>query len=115
MRLVPDQTDPGDAIRVGDLTLDLASQSVRVGPRTVTLSTIEFQIMLALAETPGAVVDSEALQKRLWGTATPEGAAGLRVHMNRIRGRIEPARSDPRFLKTVRGRGYMLLSGPAQP
>jgi DNA-binding response OmpR family regulator len=101
------------ALTVGELELLPASLEVRTPERLVKLTRLEFQILFALAEVANQVVAPETLQTRVWGQATPDGVAAMRVHINRIRQRIEARPETPRYLRTVRGRGYM-LAGTSQ-
>ena len=103
------------SIQVGDLTLDPATLTVLRGDRLIMLSPVKFQIRSILAERPDQVVGLDDLHRRLWEVETPEALAGLRVHINRIPARLEPSRSEPRYLLTVRGIGHLLRASPENP
>jgi DNA-binding response OmpR family regulator len=91
----------------GELKLYPAAQEVETPLGRIKLTRIEFLILLVLAESPNQVVSLETLQRRVFG-ADDEGMASMRVHINRIRQRLEPTPELPRYVRTVRGRGYML-------
>lgn len=70
------------------------------------LTRVEFDLLAALAETPDQVVDAEVLQRRLWGTCGHHELAALRVNISRLRQHLESDPGAPRYLRTVRGKGY---------
>jgi DNA-binding response OmpR family regulator len=95
----------------GGLTLYPDSLTVTTPTRQVALTSTEFVVLQALAESGGHVVPVDTLARRIWGEASDEAAASLRVHVNRIRQRLEDQPATPSFLRTVRGRGYVLDPG----
>lgn len=98
-------------IACGALRFFPVTQEVLVDGARKPLSRLEALVLGCLAETPGQVVPNEVLQRRVWKEETPESLASLRVTVNRIRQGIEPRPEAPRYLRTVRGRGYMLSGG----
>jgi two-component system phosphate regulon response regulator OmpR len=62
-------------------------------------------LLSALAEQPGAVLDRDELIARTGATG---GGRAVDVQVTRLRRKIEPDPRLPRYLRTVRGRGYML-------
>jgi DNA-binding response OmpR family regulator len=99
-----------EPLTYGAITLLPATFEVKTSDRTLKLTKVEFSILQVLAESANQVVTSEALQTRVWGQANDDGVAAMRVHINRIRARLETTPETPRYLKTVRGRGYVLAT-----
>jgi two-component system phosphate regulon response regulator OmpR len=69
------------------------------------LTSIEAALLNALAETPGGILSREELIARTG--ASGDGRA-IDVQVTRLRRKIEPDPRFPRYLQTVRGRGYVL-------
>lgn len=95
-------------VEVGSLKLYPATLEVKTPRGRSKLTRVEFLLLLVLAETPDQVVTTETLAHRVWGGTSEDNVAAMRVHINRLRQRIEPTPETPRYLRTVRGRGYML-------
>ena len=96
----------GEAIVVGDVTLNPERHEVRVRDRVVELPLREFQLLSVLLGQPGKIWSREALMRRIWVETPPSGTKSLDVHVRRIRGRIEDDPSRPSRILTVRGVGY---------
>lgn len=94
---------------VGALELVPGRQEVRTPQRVIQLTQVEFALLWVLAESPDLAVAPELIHQRVWGSGDVD-IPTLRVHVNRIRQRLEPVPEVPRYLKTVRGRGYMLAT-----
>ena len=100
-------------VRLGPLTFDLARAELRGAEGVVHLTGGEGALLLALAERPGDVLTREWLAEHL-GRDQPTEDAGERaidVQVTRLRRKIEADPREPRFLQTVRGRGYVLKPG----
>jgi DNA-binding response OmpR family regulator len=93
-------------IRVDDhLAVDFAHQRVTVDGRDVTLTATETKLLYVLIRNAGRVVATDFLLRRLWpGDEVFEDT--LRVHVHRLRGKVEPVPSRPSYVLTERGSGY---------
>ncbi|MEZ5367143.1 MAG: winged helix-turn-helix domain-containing protein [Bryobacterales bacterium] len=95
----------------GSFEADLASGELRKGGVRVKLPEQSFTVLEALLEQPGAIVSREELQKRVW---TPDTHVGFERSLNTIVHTLRSALGDsarnPRFIETVHGRGYRLLT-----
>jgi DNA-binding response OmpR family regulator len=100
-----------DRIEVGALVIDAATMEVTVDGKPVSLTTSEFQLLLAFAQRAGRVLDREQLLQLLHGTADEAFDRSIDVVISRLRAKIEADARNPRLLKTVRGAGYMLTPG----
>lgn len=93
-------------IQVDDrLAVDFAHQRARVSDREILLTATETKLLYVLMRNAGRVVATDFLLRRLWpGDEVFEDT--LRVHVHRLRSKIEPTPSRPRYVVTERGSGY---------
>lgn len=99
---------PG-TIELGYLRIDLQQRQVTVDGRVVPLTRTEFDVLRVLAERPGTVLPSGEIMQHVMGIriADPEAQDLLKVHIHRLRQKLERDSDNPRFIRTVRGHGYM--------
>jgi DNA-binding response OmpR family regulator len=97
------------------VTLDPSKRSVQVGDQvSARLTQLEFRLLYALMTHPGRVVPSENLVEYVWGYGG-EGSQGLiRGLISRLRSKIEPDPSNPRFVVNEAGIGYYFELEPNQ-
>ena len=105
-RLRPAKSPDGDAIRVGDLLLDVAGHEVRRGEERINLTPLEFELLLALALKPEQVFTREMLLEQVWGYQYKADTRLVNVHVQRLRAKIEEDPDNPKLVMTVRGIGY---------
>jgi DNA-binding response OmpR family regulator len=86
------------------------------GIRIPVLTDLEFRLMELLEERLDKLTDKYTIVTEVWGEEYLEEVDDARVEklISRLRSKIEPDPSDPRYLITRRGRGYKLLSRPRQ-
>ena len=93
-------------IRVDDhLAIDFAHQRAAVDGRPVPLTSTETKLLFVLMRNAGRVVATDFLLRRLW-PSDEVFEDTLRVHVHRLRSKIEPEPSRPRYVVTERGSGY---------
>jgi two-component system, OmpR family, response regulator MprA len=97
----------GEALRFGDLELDLGSREVRRGGRTFTLTRIEFDLLELFLRHPRQVLTREVILERVWGYDFDSGTNSLAVYVGYLRRKTE-AEGEPRYIHTVRAVGYVL-------
>jgi DNA-binding response OmpR family regulator len=96
-------------LMVDDIEVDIAAMSVKVAGRPVSLSITEFRLLEFLCHNPGRAVSRDQLVHII--SKNPQaGRRAVDVYVRRLRQKIESEPSQPRYLKTVRGVGYRLLS-----
>jgi len=100
--------DDAGIIEIGPLRIDVASRGVVVARQPVALTTMEFDILLMLAECSGSVVERDELYATILGTEYDGIDRGMDVHVSRIRRKLQLSGFDPSRLKSVRGVGYLL-------
>ena len=97
-------------MRFGRLEIDPASRKVTLGDGTCALTGYQFDVLCALASSPGRVMSREKLMDRLRGEALEAFDRSIDVHVSRIRAAIEDDPRHPRRIITVRGAGYVFAS-----
>ena len=97
----------GGVLRVGELTLDLASREAHRGARAFTLTRIEFDLLELFLRHPRQVLTREILLNKVWGFDFDSGTNSLAVYVGYLRRKTE-AGGEPRCIHTVRGVGYIL-------
>ena len=101
------RTGEGSAVlRHGDLQIDRAARTVTARAGELRLTAREFDLLLVLASHPRQVFTREQLIALVWDPDTDTEENTVTVHMRRLRSKIEPDPSRPRYLKTVWGVGY---------
>jgi len=104
-RVPPPPAAVATAVRMGEATYDPAHERLNCRGHDVRLTSIEAALLNALAERPGDILSREELIERTG--ASGDGRA-IDVQVTRLRRKIEPNPRFPRYLQTVRGRGYVL-------
>ena len=95
--------------RAGDLQIDFAAREVTMAGARLTLTTYEFDLLATLARAAGRVLSREQLLDALKGTQYESFDRSIDVHVSNLRAKIEANPKAPRYLKTIRGVGYVLL------
>jgi len=95
-----------DTMRFASMVIDTGRRTVHVRGREVDLTALEFNILRTLASQPGLVYSRAQLLERVWGYDYIGDERVVDVHIGLLREKIEDDRSDPCFVKTVRGVGY---------
>ncbi len=94
-------------LRFGRLEIDRDARSVRIDDGTKTLTSLQFNLLVALAESAGKVLSREILMDRARGEELEAFDRSIDVHVSRIRAAIEDDPKHPRRIITVRGAGYV--------
>jgi DNA-binding response OmpR family regulator len=89
-----------------DLRIDFAKRRTELRGKPVTLTYVEFEILSALARSPGRVFTRDMLLDRVWGDSAYRDPRTIDVHIRHLREKIEPDAKKPEYLLTVRGVGY---------
>jgi DNA-binding response OmpR family regulator len=98
---------PGDEpIVARDLNIDLERRAVKMGGSQVKLTYVEFEVLTALASSPGRVFTRETLLGRIWGDSKYRDPRTIDVHIRHLREKLERDPRRPEYLFTVRGVGY---------
>ncbi|MDQ0201287.1 DNA-binding response OmpR family regulator [Neobacillus ginsengisoli] len=84
------------------------ARKVYVNDKKISLTAKEFDLLLYLAQHPNRVFSKEDLFESIWGLDSSGDITTITVHIRKIRGKIEKDPSNPQFIETVWGAGYMM-------
>jgi two-component system KDP operon response regulator KdpE len=103
----------GRFVQVCDVVVDRQKHMVMLRGEPLDLTPTEFKILTCLMETPDQVWSPQELVRRAQGYETDAWGARaiIRVHIRRLRKKIETDPSDPQYILNVRGVGYMFSTG----
>ena len=88
------------------IRIDLPKRRVLLGGETVELTFVEFEILLALAGSPGRVWSRDQLLSQVWGNSDYRDPRTVDVHIRHLREKLEVDTREPNYILTVRGVGY---------
>jgi DNA-binding response OmpR family regulator len=98
--------DDEHPMEVRGLRIDPAKRTVTRDGETVATTFVEFEILSALARSPGRVFTRDMLLSRVWGDSAYRDPRTIDVHIRHLREKLETDPKEPEFLFTVRGVGY---------
>ena len=93
-------------IEAGDLRLDCDGRRLYIHDKEVNLTAKEFDVLELLVLNPNKVYGRENLLKLVWGEDYPGDVRTVDVHIRRLREKIEPNPSEPKYVHTKWGVGY---------
>jgi two-component system response regulator MtrA len=102
---------PSQVLAVGDLEIDVAGHTVKRDGVALSLTPLEFDLLVCLARRPGQVFTREILLQEVWGYRHAADTRLVNVHVQRLRAKVERDPERPEIVLTVRGVGYK--AGPA--
>jgi two-component system response regulator AdeR len=100
-------------VRLGKLKLDTRGHTASVNGADVALSPRQFDLLEALAQTPGKVYSRDELYREVWGAPDILGSRALDTQLNRLSHRLADAGAT-QVIKNVRGRGFRLCTDGAE-
>lgn len=105
-RLRRTDTKDNEVLEVADLVIDVPQHIVRRGTQEISLTPLEFDLLVELARKPRQVFTREDLLERVWGYQHSSDNRLVNVHIQRLRAKIEKDPENPAIVLTVRGVGY---------
>jgi len=93
-------------LRIGDVLIDQVAHTIVSRGKSIPLTRLEFDLLVALAKEPGRVFTREALLDEVWGYQNATDTRLVNVHIQRLRAKIEVDVDNPTIILTVRGVGY---------
>ena len=102
---------PAQVLVVGDLEIDVTGHTVKRDGELLSLTPLEFDLLVCLARRPGQVFTREILLQEVWGYRHAADTRLVNVHVQRLRAKVERDPERPDIVLTVRGVGYK--AGPA--
>lgn len=103
---------PTEVIAIGDVRLDLARHELSVRGVTVAIPRKEFELLELLMTNAGRALTRDSIFDGIWGPGYYGDTKTLDVHIKRLRAKIEPDRTQPTYITTVRGIGYRFETTP---
>ena len=92
----------------GGISVDDAAKSVTVDGESVSLTPIEYNILLLLMKHPGRVFSTGQIYELVWNDPSLGSENTVAVHIRHLREKIEIDPANPRYLKVVWGLGYKM-------
>ncbi|WP_249382493.1 response regulator transcription factor [Actinotalea sp. K2] len=106
------QVDSPARLVFDGLTIDPAAREVALGDRSVRLSALEFDLLVALGRAPGRVFSRQQLVEQVWGGDFYGDERVVDVHIRNLRKQLDDDAAAPAIIGTVRGVGYKFLLEP---
>lgn len=100
--------EEGDSLQAGDLLVDLGARRVEFRGREVELTPKEFEVLCALARSPGRVLTRNQLVEIVWGYEPVGDERVVDVHIRRLREKLGREDQGPSPIATKWGVGYYL-------
>ncbi|MBX3568613.1 MAG: response regulator transcription factor [Rhizobiaceae bacterium] len=95
------------ALSFGDYSVDLDSRRLTGPAGVIDMAKSEFDVLEVFLSRPNRLLTRAALSEAIGMTEEPETSRAVDIRVMRLRKKIEPDPANPRFLRTVRGEGYI--------
>lgn len=96
------------------IRLDVEARRTWLGGKILTLTRLEFDLLVHLAANPGRVIEYHEIRKMVWGGVWGTGRS-LNTHVSCLRRKLGDHWSKPRYIATLRGVGLRLEPGTVEP
>jgi two-component system response regulator MtrA len=105
-RLRRTDAEPAEMLTVGEVDIDVPAHQVMRAGQAISLTPLEFDLLVALARKPRQVFTREVLLEQVWGYRHAADTRLVNVHVQRLRSKVERDPERPEVVLTVRGVGY---------
>jgi two-component system response regulator MtrA len=105
-RLRRTDAEPAEMLSIGEISIDVPAHQVMRDGVAVSLTPLEFDLLVALARKPRQVFTREVLLEQVWGYRHAADTRLVNVHVQRLRSKVERDPERPEVVLTVRGVGY---------
>ncbi len=99
-------------LTIGDINIDFEQRKVTVAGNELKLTPTEYVLLHELMSNAGKVLIHTHLLSRVWGPEYAQDREYLHVFINRLRAKLEPDPTNPKYIITVPGVGYMFKDTP---
>lgn len=96
-------------LKYQELEVDLNRYQFKLRNEALELSVKEAELLLLFVQHPNQVLSAEQLYDRVWGLESTGNIETVKVHISNLRRKLESDPADPKYIRTVRGFGYILL------
>ena len=111
-RLRRNDDEPAEMLSIGDVDIDVPAHKVTRLGEQISLTPLEFDLLVALARKPRQVFTRDVLLEQVWGYRHPADTRLVNVHVQRLRAKVEKDPENPQVVLTVRGVGYKAPGPP---
>lgn len=98
-------------LKVGGIALDDNAKTVTLDGETISLTPTEYDILKLLMENQGKVFSSAQIYSAVWNSEAYGADGTVAVHIRHLREKLEINPAEPRYLKVVWGKGYIIERG----
>lgn len=105
-RLRRTDDEPAEMLSIGPVEIDVPAHKVTRDGEPISLTPLEFDLLVALARKPRQVFTRDVLLEQVWGYRHPADTRLVNVHVQRLRAKVETDPENPEIVLTVRGVGY---------
>src|ERR1700738_3996256 len=105
-RLRRNDEEPAEMLSIADVDIDVPAHKVTRNGEQISLTPLEFDLLVALARKPRQVFTRDVLLEQVWGYRHPADTRLVNVHVQRLRAKVEKDPENPTVVLTVRGVGY---------
>lgn len=95
-------------LKVGDLTLDVATRQVQRAGQTIELTTKEFSLLEYFMRHPGQVLSKQAIEEHAWNNEFSSDSNLIEVYIRRLRRKLDEP-FETKLFETIKGAGYRLI------
>ncbi len=100
--------ETSQVLRNGGIAIDDGAKSVTVDGEPVSLTPIEYNILLLLMKNPGRVFSTGQIYEQVWNDPSLGSENTVAVHIRHLREKVEIDPANPRYIKVVWGLGYKM-------
>lgn len=114
IRPTPSEESAPEEIRVGSIRILPDTRKALLNDTPLDLTPVEFDLLTSLARTKGRVRTREALLEEIRDRNYDVFDRSIDVHISALRRKLDDDPKEPRFIRTYRGAGYMLINPDAE-
>jgi two-component system, OmpR family, KDP operon response regulator KdpE len=115
LRRVTRSAESLPVLQFGATLVDLGARTAQGSTGPLHLTPLEYRVLACLAGNAGLIVTQRQLIGQAWGPERIGDARSLRFHISKLRQKVEPDPSRPRYILTEAGVGYRLMIADALP